>query len=64
VVALVLLRQKQLTLVATDRSGGEEHMVLARRRDGESFRVKVVDLSEDEVRVAQNELSKVVRIGP
>jgi len=64
VVALVLLRQKQLVLLESEKDEEGECMVLRRRGEEAAFRVRVLDLSEDEILAAQEHLCKVVRLEP
>ena len=62
VLALVLLRRKQLLLDRSEDRADGEHMVVRRRGEEEPFDVQVVALSEDQIRAAQEELFKVIRM--
>jgi hypothetical protein len=62
VLALVLLRRKHLVLVGSESEEDGEYLVMQRRGEEDSFRVRVVDLSESQIQAAQEQLAKVVRI--
>jgi hypothetical protein len=63
VLALVLLRKRELSLVESERTDRGEVMVLTPRASEEQIRVEVVALTPHQFEETREKLSAVMRIG-
>ena len=63
VLALYLMRRKELKLLQDDGGGGPGGLVLQRRSSGDRVRVENPNLTEEQIEAASAQLSQLLNAG-